>query len=178
MEEIFLPVEGFEGFYDISNKGLLYSHPRPYCKGGYTYGDENSYGYLQKTLSKKGVVTLKRINRLVWETFVGPIPEGYDIHHINHNTRDNRLENLELIDTHTHRKKHYNEKKEKFRKACVESVSKPVLQFTKDGQFVAEYPSISEASRQTAIHLSNIASCCRGKRKTAGGFIWKNKEVA
>lgn len=53
------------------------------------------------------------------------------------------------------------------------ALSKIVLQFTKDGQFIAEYPSIAEASRQTGISQSHICSCCGGKQKTAGGFIWK-----
>lgn len=55
------------------------------------------------------------------------------------------------------------------------SYSKAVLQFTKDGQFIAEYPSISEASRQTGIPASNISYCCSGKNRTTGGSIWKKK---
>lgn len=177
MEEIFLPVPNFEGLYDLSNKGQLYSYPRPYCKGGYTYGNDNGDGYLQTTLSKNSIITCKRINRLVWETFVGPIPKGYDVHHIDGNRKNNSLENLSLINTHTHCKMHYEEKKEKLRKACVDGASKPVLQFSKNGQFVAEYPSISEASKQTGIHISNISHHIKdsNNRKSAGGFIWRYK---
>ena len=52
--------------------------------------------------------------------------------------------------------------------------SKPVLQYTKDDQcFVAEYPSMQEAGRQTGINVGKICNCCNGKRKTTGGFIWK-----
>lgn len=53
------------------------------------------------------------------------------------------------------------------------TISKKVLQYTKDGQFITEYPSISEASRQTGIFDSQICNCCKGKFKSAGGFIWK-----
>ena len=35
----------------------------------------------------------KLVHRVVWETFNGPVPEGYQIDHIN----DNRLENLQLL---------------------------------------------------------------------------------
>ena len=35
------------------------------------------------------------------------------------------------------------------------------------------YYGLSEASRQTGIALSNICNCCKGKRKTAGGYIWR-----
>lgn len=36
----------------------------------------------------------KREHRLVWERAYGKIPKGYIIHHINGNSKDNRLENL------------------------------------------------------------------------------------
>ena len=41
--------------------------------------------------------------------------------------------------------------------------------------FVAEYESIREAERRTGIDHNNINNCCKGKRKTAGGFVWKYK---
>ena len=55
-------------------------------------------------------------------------------------------------------------------------VSKSVLQFTKDGQFVAEYFGVREASRRTRVMSSSIIECCLGKRKSAGGFVWKYKK--
>ena len=50
-----------------------------------------------------------------------------------------------------------------------------VLQFTKDGQFVAEYPTAAEADRMTGINRTTIGLVCKGKGKTAGGFVWKYK---
>ena len=52
-----------------------------------------------------------------------------------------------------------------------------ILQFSKNGEFIAEYPSIHEAERQTGCYQQNICKCCKGKRKSAGGFIWKYKEI-
>ena len=54
--------------------------------------------------------------------------------------------------------------------------SNPVLQFSKTGDLIAEYPSIMEAERQTGCNSSHICQCCKGKRKSAGGYIWKYKE--
>ena len=51
----------------------------------------------------------------------------------------------------------------------------PVLQYSKSGEFIAEYPSIKEAYRQTGCRQGNICSCCKGKYKSAGGFIWRYK---
>lgn len=37
------------------------------------------------------------LHRLIWETFKGEIPNGYEIDHINRNRQDNRLENLRCV---------------------------------------------------------------------------------
>ena len=52
-----------------------------------------------------------------------------------------------------------------------------ILQFSKDGELIAEYSSIHEAERHTGLSASNICNCCKGNRKSAGGFIWKYKEI-
>lgn len=53
--------------------------------------------------------------------------------------------------------------------------SKAVNQFTIDGIFVAQYPSIREAERQTGIDNRWISGVCKGKYgyKTAGGYLWE-----
>lgn len=52
-----------------------------------------------------------------------------------------------------------------------------ILQYSIDGEFIAEYPSTREASRQTGCDNSSISKCCKGKLKSTGGFIWKYKEI-
>lgn len=52
----------------------------------------------------------------------------------------------------------------------------PILQFSKDGTFIKEWQSALEAQRQLGIGHPHICSCCQGKRKTAGGFIWRYKD--
>ena len=41
------------------------------------------------------------------------------------------------------------------------------------GVTICLYPSISIASRDTNIDTSSIISCCNGKVKTAGNFVWR-----
>lgn len=48
-------------------------------------------------------------HRQVWIEANGPIPDDYVVHHINHNKRDNRLENLVLM-THQEHSEHHNQK--------------------------------------------------------------------
>ena len=49
----------------------------------------------------------------------------------------------------------------------------PILQLTKEGRFVKEWPSLNEAERQLGIACSNICHCLKGYRKSAGGFVWR-----
>ena len=53
---------------------------------------------------------------------------------------------------------------------------KRVYQYDLDNNYINEYPSAAEASRQTGVNRSNISSVLRGKTKTAGGFIWKQEK--
>lgn len=67
---------------------------------------------------------------------------------------------------------HTEETKDKMRL----SHNKVVVQYTKEGEFVAEYESALIAKEKTGIDNGHIGACCRGERKSAGGCIWKYKE--
>lgn len=50
---------------------------------------------------------------------------------------------------------------------------KKVGKYTKEGELLKVYNSASEAWKDGNTSSSNIQNCCRGKTKTAGGFVWK-----
>lgn len=52
---------------------------------------------------------------------------------------------------------------------------KAVLQFDKQMNLIAEFCSANEAARELKIFQGNISATCAGRRKIAGGFIWKYK---
>ena len=60
----------------------------------------NGTGYFQIKLRKNGKRIQKYVHRLVWETFKGSIPSGYEINHKDHDKSNNALSNLELV-THS-----------------------------------------------------------------------------
>ena len=70
-------------------------------------------------------------------------------------------------------KHHTEETKSKMSKS---SHSKPVLQYSKEGELIAEYLSTKEAERLTGCYHGHICKCCKGRLKTCGGFIWRYKK--
>ena len=57
----------------------------------------------------------------------------------------------------------------------VDNKEKRVVQLTLDGEFIAEYCTITEARKQTGAS-NHIGECCRGTRNFSGGFRWMYKE--
>lgn len=53
--------------------------------------------------------------------------------------------------------------------------SKAVLQFSKIGDFMAEYKSIREAAAINNLCAGDITKCCKGRQHSCGGFIWRYK---
>lgn len=57
----------------------------------------------------------------------------------------------------------------------IEKQSIKIIQLTKSGEFIKEWSSAHEANRKLGISQSSICGCIKGKRKTAGGFVWRYK---
>lgn len=56
--------------------------------------------------------------------------------------------------------------------AGVGGPKKPVNQYSKSGVFIRKWDSILCVSRELQIAQANVIAVCKGKRKSAGGFIW------
>lgn len=99
--EIWLPVVGWEGLYEVSDR--VRSLPRMVYAGRgrqrFNAGrllklPVTKRGYLQATLCREGKERKRPVNLLVLEAFVGPCPPGQECCHGNDIKTDNRLENL------------------------------------------------------------------------------------
>lgn len=67
--------------------------------------------------------------------------------------------------------KEWNKTEDAIRLRCI-----PVLQYTRDMEFVRIWHSAREAEKVIGVNHSLIRRCCVGGRKTAGGFVWKYPE--
>lgn len=98
-EEEWRPVVGYEGIYEVSDRGRIRSLGFTDSLGRHRAGRMKSPahtadGHLQTRLSKDGVLTGHMVHRLVLEAFEGPCPDGMEACHWNDVPDDNRLENL------------------------------------------------------------------------------------
>ena len=73
-------------------------------------------------------------------------------------------------------KKRTNEFKDKLKErqnGKTHSRAKKINQYDLKGNFVKTWGYIKEVEEILGIKATNITACCKGKQKTAGGFIWK-----
>lgn len=165
MVEIWKDIKGYEGFYKISNLGNIKSLPR---NGTIKYEKilkpNNVAGYYQVSLQKNGIVEHKKIHRLVAEAFIQNPKEKKEVNHIDGNKHNNSVDNLEWVTT---------SENQIHSKYVLGKGLRKVLQYSKDNNFIKEWRSIIEASKNLNIKSSNICDCCLKNRKTAGGYVWK-----
>lgn len=110
MEEVWKPIKGFEGLYEISNLGNIKSCARVVvCKDGKIkhYKEKilkpghGQYGRNQYTLSKENKKYNVRSYRLVAEVFL-PNPNNLsEVNHIDGNNLNDCVDNLEWVDSET-----------------------------------------------------------------------------
>ena len=99
MEERWLPVPGFEGLFEVSDRGRIRSlKTSSRWKPGYILkARPNNHGYVVAGLRKDSKRTNFVVHRLVLEMFLGPCPPGCVANHKNLDKSDNRIENLEWV---------------------------------------------------------------------------------
>lgn len=194
--EIWRDIKGYEGLYQVSNEGRVKALKKNVIgKGRNQYDDEHIIKQhkvvicgkerFQTTLFKNGVRKYPTTARLVYETFIGEIPDGMQVNHIDEDPSNNNIENLNIMTPKENSNWGTRNQRlsETFKKNGKRS--KSVLQY-KDDVLIAEYPSAREASRQLNVYQINISRCCNGgyfdkARKKwininqAYGFIWKYK---
>lgn len=157
------PVPGYEGRYSVSDDGRVFSHIR----NRELKPKINRYGYKAVSLTKDGKAHHLTVHRIVAMTFI-PNPFSKDcVNHINEVKTDNRAENLEWATV----KENNNHGTRNSRMSDTKSI-KPVMQIMPDGT-IRYFKGVKDAGRQTGINRSNIAECCKGRKRTAGKSEWR-----
>ena len=163
-------IEGYEGYYQVSNKGRVKSLPRQLWNGKVWFeskeiilsGKEDCEGYpvvsLNKNLKRKHI----RVHRLVAQAFI-PNPNNYRVvNHIDGSRNNNNVENLEWCT------QQYN-----IRHAVKIGRFDKTMKGIKVLETGKVYPSIHECARdmiEYKVDFRHISDCIRGKLKSHAGF--------
>lgn len=162
MIEKWVTIRGYEN-YQVSTLGNVKRGTKfikPFVKVNYMYVG----------LCKNGIQKHFRLHRLVAEAF---IPNPNNLPCINHKDEDksnNRVDNLEwCTDSYN---ANYGERNFKI----SESNSKAVIGINIVSGEKVYFRSATEANKMIPkANLAHISDCCRGNRKSAGGYKWYHK---
>lgn len=176
--EIWKSIKDYEGIYEVSSSGRIKSlgnnkdKKEKILKFGRRRG-----GYYCVNLNKNKTnknVSVHRIVAFAFPEICGEWFEGAVCHHRNEVRTDNRAENLQWV-TNKYNSRYGTSGLRKGQKMKNNpGVSRKIIQYDLEGNFICEYPSMREAERQTGICSAGIGACARNQKwyKTAGGFKW------
>lgn len=183
MKEIWKDIQGYEGYYQVSNLGRVKSFPRRGThinKIHILKPSKNRKGYYQVVLSKNSEYQSKKIHRLVAKAFLENPNNYQQVNHIDGNKENNRVDNLEWC-TNEYNMKHawkLGLRDNIFKKGKGHQRSVVVNQFDLQGNFIKKWYCVRDIERQLGFDNRNICACCRKKRPTAYGYKWEyEKEV-
>lgn len=182
--EIWKPIEGYEGRYEVSNLGRVRSldmvlpvfvngvHATRVRRGVIRRQHIGHAGYHYVLLRGGKRDKNFRVHRLVAAAFV---PNPLNLPEVNHKDEDksnNRSDNLEWCTSK------YNHNYGTTIERAADKIRRPVYQMTMDGEIIRRFDSVTAAEKATGISTSQISGCCRGDYgfKSARGFRWKYAE--
>lgn len=180
-KEIWRPVVGYEGLYEVSNKSNVRSVDRLvrnvrgngfHVRKGVVLtpcGTYNGYDLrLQVALSKNGKsknFLIYRLSAFAFPEICGEYFEGAVVDHKDGNPLNNNVENLEFVPQSE------NIRRGSMREKQHEAVSAPVLKKNLEGYIVDRYDSIAEAARIEKISSPSMQK--RIKHHTiVKGYVW------
>jgi len=183
--EIWKPVIGYEGYYEVSscgrvrsidhyaNTGILHSNER-LVKGHVLKQNNKRNGYLTVDLSNGNHVKTILVHKLVATAFLEKKAYHTQVNHINCDKHDNRVENLEWC-TGEENRAHAKANN------LYHNPNKKTVKCKQTGQtFESSYKAAEWVnqtrygnSKQTMNIACKIRSVCTGKQRSAYGYTWE-----
>ncbi len=183
-EEVWLPIFGYDGLYEISSFGQVKSfYIKQSGRNGFLGNEpykiisqrERGKGYLGVLLSKNFAGKTYSVHRLVAEAFI-PNPENKPmVNHKNGIKTDNSVTNLEWMTNSENIQHAFNNKLIKSNYGSDHHGARPIIQMDILGNEINTFETAVSAEKNTGISKSAICYCLKGKTKTSGGFKWKYK---
>lgn len=165
IEEIWKPIEDFKNKYEISNLGRIRNKKNKILKPS-----DNGHGYLKINLRKNNKTYNNYVHRLVALAFIPNLNNLPEINHINENTYDNNVNNLEWCSSKYNANYGNRNKKCQYKKQLL--YGKKVKQYDLEGKYITTM-YMFEAIKLKKVYYASLIRCCKGIYKTCGGYIWK-----
>lgn len=173
IDEVWKDIKDYNGLYQISNLGNIYSYKTNKILKNAKSGD----GYLTIQLCKNGIIKTNKVHRLVANSFINNKNRYKEVNHIDGNKHNNNVSNLEWCNrsqNEIHAYKNGLAKGSNKNKLAKDNKrAKKVIQYNLDGIEIKKYDGIREASRLTNTNCGHIVSCCKKRLKSIGGYIWR-----
>lgn len=183
MIEIWKPIIGYEGLYEVSNMGRVKSLTK---KVAHRYGfrtvkerilrpriDGRKHYY--SVCLGKGHEFL--IHRLVAEAFIPNSGNKPQVNHVDGNKLNNNVNNLEWVTPSENGKHAYMtglwKPVWKGKRGADSYFAKKVNQYDLEGNFIKTWNSIVDITKELGIQGPGISCCCNKKTKKSHGFVWK-----
>lgn len=181
MIEIWKDIPNYEGLYQVSNLGNVKSLDH-YSSNGFTdilykgrllKQQKDKYGYLSVVLYKNGKYKRCKVHRLVALAFIENLYDMTEINHIDGNKKNNNVSNLEYSTRSLNNKHAYSIGLKSPKLGTDNNLSKGIEQLDLNYRLIATWSSARDIARVLNIDDSSVIKCCKGKRKTTGGYLWR-----
>lgn len=195
-EEIYKDIRGYEGMYQISNFGNVYSVRREYITSNNKVGITGGYilskkkrkdGYVSVTLCNGGKMKSFNIHRLVASNFIENPENKPVVNHIDGDKSNNCVSNLEWVTISENTKHAYDNNLSNFRDNILNNlyeINKETMYseiIFKKGNEIIKFNSTSDASKALGLKRDNITRAIRKKHKVSGwevfGIKHANEEI-
>ncbi len=170
--EVWKSIEGFDGAFEVSNKGRICSNLR--TKGHKLKPTADNKGYLRVRVTYKRVKYTLKVHREVAKAFIDNKKNLPQVNHIDGNKKNNHVENLEWVTNKENANHALNtglwDSVIAGAKRHNNQIKKPVLAINLQTGEKRLFPSVSEAERQ--LGTRHVVDVIKGKRNSAKGFCF------
>ena len=147
-------IKNYEGLYSCNRLGQIFRHwknkKQTELKGYIAKGNKHIVKLIKDNQVKEFIVS-----RIIYETWIAPIPEGHIVIRRNKNLRDSHVDNLKLTTYKIHNVQ-----------TGAKAKSKPVELLDDNGKVIDSWPSARKAAKELFVSYQTVIDICNKKVKT------------
>ncbi len=194
--EYWVDIKGYEGLYQVSTHGRIYSVPRRGTRGGVLRQGLSRNGYQCVALCKDGICKSHMVHRLVAENLIENPDNLPEVNHLDECKTNNHASNLEwctrlenlhhgtgierMAAAHDYATSSKKSAANHDYDAVAKKMRKPVVQFDLNGDVIKCWDGVTVAANALGISAGNISSACKKTKPCihgkSHGFIWRYEE--